>query len=292
MPKLYPWVIVLAALLLSAAYLVRFHAYPFGDPDSWGQFGDFLGGMLNPLVGIVTVLLVLETLRVTRQEAADNRAALEHQRAEMARQTIHVAEQAESAKAQQQSFLAQLDDARDREALREVEKHLDTLSMELSESLQATTTRRLSYRKANSGGSFFSPMTRKAEAVSKLDRAEVQNVRQQPKIWPATTESTADTIYLAQELDKWESEFGHAIELVKDIATYCDLYAARKGASKLSLYHYKHRAHPAAEALASLGLIDEAIVTSLAPGSVPKPERPEESSTGAGKSPPTDRRAR
>lgn len=273
LPKIYPWLIVSAALLFSAAYLVRFHAHPFGDPDSWGQFGDFLGGLLNPLVGIVTVLLVLETLRVTRREAADNRAALEHQRREMERQTVHVADQTQTAKDQQQSLLSQLEEARDREALREVEKYLDSLSMELSASLQATTTRELMYRKADHGGPKFNPMSRKAEVISKLDQPEVKRVREQLNSRRDIPETNDRAKGFAEELGKWESEFGHAIELMKDVATYCDLYAKRKGASELSLYHFRHRAHPAAEALAAWGLIDDAVLAGLKPGVIPTPER-------------------
>lgn len=52
---------------------------PFGGPESWGAFGDYFGGLVNPLVGIVTVLLVVRTLQTTRMEAADTREQLRAQ---------------------------------------------------------------------------------------------------------------------------------------------------------------------------------------------------------------------
>ncbi|WP_294991308.1 hypothetical protein [uncultured Stenotrophomonas sp.] len=283
LPRLYPWLIILAAIALGAAYLIRFHSHPLGDPDSWGQFGDFLGGLLNPLVGIVTVLMVLETLRITRREAADTRAALEHQRLEMHEQTRHASDQAESAAGQLQAVQTQLAEARAREALAYLEKHLDALVLELDRSMQTSIARQLQYRKDASASTYFNSMTRKAEVLSKLDRAAVAGARGTTSNSANLTTDRADQSEKFNiELEKWRSEFGHAIELVTDIATYCDLYAVGAGASAISLYHYRHRAHPVADALQVLGLIDESTGKSLAPGPVPKPAQPDSTSSREG----------
>ncbi|WP_386071339.1 hypothetical protein ACFJIW_12090 [Tahibacter sp. UC22_41] len=61
------------------AYMTRFAGRPLGDPDSWGQFGDFIGGIVNPVVGLVTVILVVRTLNVTRSEARNTRNEMEAQ---------------------------------------------------------------------------------------------------------------------------------------------------------------------------------------------------------------------
>jgi len=53
------------AFVLVAAYVGYFKFYvdaPPGGADSWGQFGDFLGGLLNPVVGTVTIVLLVRTL--------------------------------------------------------------------------------------------------------------------------------------------------------------------------------------------------------------------------------------
>lgn len=65
------------------------------DPGVWGQFGDFVGGILNPAIGLVTIYLVLVNVRLQRRELkatvremrASN-AALENQSKLQERQNI------------------------------------------------------------------------------------------------------------------------------------------------------------------------------------------------------------
>lgn len=72
--------IALAAMVVAVVvYAVHFEAHPIGDPSAWSQFGDYFSGVLNPVIGIVTVVLVVITLRTTRQEAADTRRQMEGQ---------------------------------------------------------------------------------------------------------------------------------------------------------------------------------------------------------------------
>lgn len=33
------------------------------EQEVWGQLGDFLGGVMNPLFGFITILLLLESLK-------------------------------------------------------------------------------------------------------------------------------------------------------------------------------------------------------------------------------------
>lgn len=80
----------------SIAYLVYFGVYlqlPLGLAAEWGQFGDFLGGVVNPVVGVATVILVARTLQTTRQEARDTRI-------EMAEQTTNLKRELEVTEAQ------------------------------------------------------------------------------------------------------------------------------------------------------------------------------------------------
>lgn len=44
------------------------------SPDHWGQFGDFLGGIVNPSVGLVTIILLVWTLRSQQRELREQRA--------------------------------------------------------------------------------------------------------------------------------------------------------------------------------------------------------------------------
>jgi uncharacterized membrane protein len=60
--------IAAAAFVALLTYVLKFGTSLSSDRDEWGVFGDYLGGVLNPLVGIVTVLLVLINVRLQRQE--------------------------------------------------------------------------------------------------------------------------------------------------------------------------------------------------------------------------------
>lgn len=60
--------------------------WAFGGPEGWATFGDYLGGVVNPVIGVVTVLLIVRTLKTTREEAADTRAQFVAQLEELRRQ--------------------------------------------------------------------------------------------------------------------------------------------------------------------------------------------------------------
>lgn len=54
------------ALLALVFYFKNFHG-DFADQDTWGQFGDFLGGVLNPAIGLATVYLILVSIRMQKK---------------------------------------------------------------------------------------------------------------------------------------------------------------------------------------------------------------------------------
>ncbi len=67
------------------AYVAMFYARAIGDPRDWGAFGDYVGGLVNPICGLATAILVVLTLRATRAEAASTRELLQQQVAQMKR---------------------------------------------------------------------------------------------------------------------------------------------------------------------------------------------------------------
>jgi len=103
-------VAVVAALVVGGAYVIYFKGVPVsGDPGSWGQLGDYLGGVLNPVFGFLSVFallvaLVLQTrelklsreslslsreeLRLSREEQAKAAGALEAQNSAIRRQSF------------------------------------------------------------------------------------------------------------------------------------------------------------------------------------------------------------
>lgn len=91
------WLPVAVAFFAVSAYIVYFGVVtkiPLGGPDSWAGFGDFFGGMLNPVVGIVTIVLLVRTLQaqqhaieLQREELLAQRHELQLQREETRRST-------------------------------------------------------------------------------------------------------------------------------------------------------------------------------------------------------------
>lgn len=59
------------ALAVTGFYANFFRSRPLSDdPEQWGQFGDFVGGVINPVVGLITVFLVILSISIQRKELA------------------------------------------------------------------------------------------------------------------------------------------------------------------------------------------------------------------------------
>jgi hypothetical protein len=59
-------VLLVAALffgLVLLAYFCKFHGMPSNKQEVWGQFGDFVGGVVNPLIGLCTIWLLIGSLK-------------------------------------------------------------------------------------------------------------------------------------------------------------------------------------------------------------------------------------
>ncbi|MES2299750.1 MAG: hypothetical protein V4582_22110 [Pseudomonadota bacterium] len=67
----------ISMILVVLAYAARFSwilGYPLADKSEvWGQFGDFMGGSLNPILSFITILLLIRSLDLQRQANADLR---------------------------------------------------------------------------------------------------------------------------------------------------------------------------------------------------------------------------
>lgn len=72
-----------SAALVAIAYWLAFRGQSLGGPEAWGWFGDYFTGLVGPAIGLVTVFLVVRTLKVTREEASETRSKLEAQLAQM-----------------------------------------------------------------------------------------------------------------------------------------------------------------------------------------------------------------
>lgn len=93
--RIKPWLpIAIPALSLVVAlwvYRGKFSGALSDSHEHWGQFGDYLGGLLNPIVGLITLLLLVRTLELQRKELQEQREEIKHQNSILMRQTIEQA---------------------------------------------------------------------------------------------------------------------------------------------------------------------------------------------------------
>jgi len=62
-------------LSLIGLYVYRFRGGLSARPEDWGLFGDYLGGVLNPILAFASFMVVLVSLYENRAQAADERRA-------------------------------------------------------------------------------------------------------------------------------------------------------------------------------------------------------------------------
>lgn len=46
------------------------------DVSEWGQYGDFIGGILNPIIGLITIILIIKSIKQTKDALVQNEQAL------------------------------------------------------------------------------------------------------------------------------------------------------------------------------------------------------------------------
>ena len=107
-------------LTLIAAYLIYFSMVlgqiPAKDAEKWGQFGDFIGGLLNPIVAFAAFYWLTQSVKMQKQELHETKMALkdaakaQKETAEAQKEAVH--QQKETAKAQMQAAHAQQESAK------------------------------------------------------------------------------------------------------------------------------------------------------------------------------------
>ncbi len=69
--------VVLVAMI--CLYLYRFHAGLSNNQEHWGQFGDFIGGVLNPLVSFLVLSVAFQVWQLQERDLKATKTALEEQ---------------------------------------------------------------------------------------------------------------------------------------------------------------------------------------------------------------------
>src|SRR5690242_15725828 len=56
----YVWIAIILILTVPLAYIINFFSHPISDKSvDWGTFGDFVGGILNPIIGLLTLIVTI-----------------------------------------------------------------------------------------------------------------------------------------------------------------------------------------------------------------------------------------
>jgi len=86
-PKLLANIFTVAALgafVVIGLYIFNFRSTPFSaEVGDWGAFGDYIGGILNPLFGFLGLLALLLTIKLQSQELRLSRLEMEATRKEL-----------------------------------------------------------------------------------------------------------------------------------------------------------------------------------------------------------------
>lgn len=67
------------AFIIFAIYFWKFNSGLPDDTSTWGQFGDFIGGTINPFFGLLSLLALLWTLIIQSKELSQSTSALKEQ---------------------------------------------------------------------------------------------------------------------------------------------------------------------------------------------------------------------
>jgi len=90
------WLIFISAAIIIGLYAYTFSNLPMNeDPSRWGTFGDFVGGLLNPLVSTCTFIVAVRVFQLQKIETKMTRDALEGSEQAMQEQA-RIAEQQRS----------------------------------------------------------------------------------------------------------------------------------------------------------------------------------------------------
>lgn len=68
------------ALLFVVGYALTFRGLPANsNPAAWGAFGDYMGGLLNPLISLFTLIVAMKVWGLQKTELLETRKAVEEQ---------------------------------------------------------------------------------------------------------------------------------------------------------------------------------------------------------------------
>lgn len=77
---LLPGTAGMLAIVLIAAYIWNFNQLPVNEnPAAWGTFGDYVGGLLNPLISLFTLVVAVSVWNLQKTELLETRKVVREQ---------------------------------------------------------------------------------------------------------------------------------------------------------------------------------------------------------------------
>lgn len=74
---LWRWLIPTAAICVVIAYFGYFHSLPpASEPDKWGTFGDYFGGLMNPVVAFAAFYWLTQSVKLQKTALKETRDEL------------------------------------------------------------------------------------------------------------------------------------------------------------------------------------------------------------------------
>jgi uncharacterized membrane protein len=85
MIRYWPLIFGMTIILITLGfYVANFYGYSISeDINDWGAFGDYFGGLLNPTFSLITLILLVLTIRLQLKELEYTRKELEYTRKEL-----------------------------------------------------------------------------------------------------------------------------------------------------------------------------------------------------------------
>jgi uncharacterized membrane protein len=76
---LWPWILLVVILtVIVSLYVSQFYNFKWSEkPGDWGAIGDYLGGILNPLVSSIALFFLIKAYISQKEELAETRSVLE-----------------------------------------------------------------------------------------------------------------------------------------------------------------------------------------------------------------------
>lgn len=104
------WTVVAASVVLVTSFALYFVVFSGGlsdDREAWGQFGDFVGGTINPILGFLTIIALALTLILQNRQLAMSASELALSRSELELTRQELSRSAQAQESSEQALRAQ-----------------------------------------------------------------------------------------------------------------------------------------------------------------------------------------